>query len=252
LTKASEVLEEFLKFMNERARENHKFLQEKIRDLPIEVVELINDIEDVREKLAELYRRDERVAGYYLMYPALVTVCMSQSYMVFVSLLLGNIPVACYCLRVMIEALECAVYLDLKYRDRKNVFEKARSRDYTSFSPCKLKRNIAKVLGNERLAEALCIYYKHISSFWTHPATRLPLTSKEGTFPSGLLIKIIKALVERGIPPSYAFVIPISYDENDLEDLRELLDLVQAFRESLKQLVDLWFRSVAQAINVSQ
>ncbi|MHA1617260.1 MAG: hypothetical protein ACTSX9_08160 [Candidatus Njordarchaeales archaeon] len=233
------VIDVIIDTLGDVAQKNYEFLRQRVPDVLKEVSDLFQDVFNIQTKMIEFLADNSKLIEYMCVPPATFFVLSPQSDVVLISLLLGHIPMACYSIRMMLEASMCAFLVDMKYGLQKNVFEKAQTNEYLYFSPCRCKDSIAKVLNDNKQAENICNFWKILSSFWVHPIAKLPLVQDE--IPTGLLTNVILDIVKKGSPPSYAISFPMYYDEEDLDYLKDVAEYIAELRKVLKIVFDLWF-----------
>ncbi|MHA1609437.1 MAG: hypothetical protein ACTSUJ_05460 [Candidatus Njordarchaeales archaeon] len=226
------------------SKQNYIFLRNNSAKLLKEIVGLIFDIEEIRSDMYKVYQRRKEVLEYSMMYPAILFIWRPHAANILTSLLLGNILSIYYSIRVMLEALIGAYLLDIKYGIAVNTFRKAETNEFLFFNPCALKDSLANVLQSDALAAKICDFWKLISSFWLHALSRLPkIGSGNEKIPSGIFARILVSFIEKGKPPSYAFTIPTTYTNEDLEELNEILHYTSYLRKLLKQIISKWWIS---------
>jgi len=150
---------------------------------------------------------------------------MPFSYGIFVDLLVGNLPVCFYELRVMLESIaKCYVAelhpdKDLFFENKLLSLEEVLKEEKVSTS--KLLEEFGKMIELEN--EPLKLWGK-ISQDWIHT--------------TGIAKKIVEQVVEKSELPPYALALPMSYSEADLGTVEELGKRVSDFRKILKTTMD--------------
>ncbi|MBE0516414.1 MAG: hypothetical protein IBX41_03335 [Methanophagales archaeon] len=205
-------------------RENDGFLRKKAENAYTEVIELENDAIDYT--ISAVKRKEGRED--YVKRPMsffLQSVLMPYSYAIHTDLLTGNLPVCFMELRLMLESLAKSYIADL--HPNKNLFfetklellEELMGKEKISIS--KLMKDFGKELGLKY--EPLALWGK-LSQEWAHPR--------------GIIKGIVDQLVKKSNPPPYALVIPMSYAEDDLDNINKLSKRISQFRDILKSAVN--------------
>jgi len=245
-------IEFFIKYTKEVMEKNLSFLLEKCSDVLDSCFELLNDIIDYSMLLLPRTSSEEvkkAMLSKYMMYPMLYNVIYPNAQYACVAILQGAIPQAYYCLRTLIEAMAIAVYADthpkLKDLNWDRKIEEKGVRNATLFGiKDSLRKMFTKVFGNKRgneYLELLLHTYESLSA-WIHPVAKIRIESEQSgeEYAAGLLKAIVLTWNKHGIPPSYGILIPMEYNNADVEDLRYLKENIEAVRLSLAILTYVW------------
>ncbi|HIH72361.1 MAG TPA: hypothetical protein HA300_03165 [Thermococcaceae archaeon] len=194
--------------------ENEKFLNKNAKDVYEEVIGLGNDAIDILRIIIEKFKTGEEAIKHPMAFFA-VHVLMPISYGIYVDLLIGNLPACFMELRLMHETM-AKCYLAEKMGQDQEFFGtslEALEKRYTSTS---------KLM--EELGSDFVKLWGKLSENWAHPRG----------ISRGILKHIVDRVVERGIPPSWSIILPTTYTNDDLDDLKELRKRVAEFRKLLK------------------
>lgn len=199
--------------------DNEKFLQKHANGTLDEAVELINDAIDWTRVLTK--GESGKNVSKFAVAIYVLHVFMSASYGLLTNVLLGNLPVCFMELRLMLESLVKCHYADLRYpseeffQTKLKLLDEELNREKMSLS--KLMKDFDQT--------AVTLWGK-LSGGWVHS--------------SGLIDRIVDAVMNRQMTPGYAMVVPIPYDEAEIEDLNELRDCISTFRAIARKVFDEW------------
>jgi hypothetical protein len=203
-------------------RENEKFLLENAEVAYDEIIWLINEAIDYVGFSVNGEKSKENYVGYSMVF-FVHNIIMPFSYAIQTDLLSGNLPVCFMELRLMLESLAKCYLADLKYPDLNSFQEKLellekeiKSKDGKNISKREhdFMEEFDRELGSNRSSIEL---WGKLSQDWVHT--------------KGIVNRIIN---EKSDAPSWAFMIPIKYTNNDLYTIDELGKRVSQFRSLLK------------------
>ena len=201
------------------AKENERFLNRKTKESFEEVVELVNDAIDY----VAFFKIEESATHPMIFFAS--NILMPFSYGILTDLLIGNLPACFYELRIMLESIaKCYIAEshpeeNLFFEDKLLSLEEALKEKGVSIS--KLLKDFGEII--EQDDEPLKLWSK-ISQSWIHT--------------TGIVSNIVKQVIEKSEPPTYALALPMVYSEADLTTIEELGKQVSSFRKILKTTMD--------------
>ena len=215
--------EGFASYVGEVAKENEEFLKRKSKESFGEVVELVNDAIDYVTFFVE--RKKVKESTTHPMIFFVFNILMPFSYGILTDLLIGNLPACFYELRIILESIAKSYIAEL--HPEENLFfeykllslEEALKEKGVSIS--KLLKDFGEII--EQDDEPLKLWGK-ISQSWIHT--------------TGIVSNIVKQIIEKSEPPTYALALPMKYSEADLTTIEELGKHVSSFRKILKTTMD--------------
>ncbi len=248
--KVREALMFWVNYSKDVMIKNMEFLLNRYRNVIDSCYDLFNDVIDIESWIAPNKSMDESkrmgMVIKYLMYPMLIHVIYPNLNFLCIEIMLGAIPQAFYTLRTILEAFVIALYADTK-EELKNLvsYEKVEHESVRNATVFGVKDHILKVLtkvfGDRECREWLKYIlelYQAISA-WVHPVARIKL-DKEKEITAGVLRAIMITVAQRGVPPSYGLVIPMEYDEEDLDNLKHLNEIIKHTRLAITMIAYTW------------
>ncbi|RLG02531.1 MAG: hypothetical protein DRN61_06330 [Thaumarchaeota archaeon] len=241
----------FLNWANNVMKANMEFISKKCKDVLDSCIQLLTDFINIQKWISPIESKRDIMLNRYLMYPMTTNVAYPNLQFVIIAVLLGAIPQAIYTLRTILEGIGIALYADNKDEFKNlNVHQKLEHEKIISVRLTGVKESLIKIaqeITSQEEAEEWINYildvYSQLSA-WIHPIARAYRTRKpkREVFPAGLLRAIILTTGKYGIPPSYGLLIPMEYDEPDIEDLNYLKEMVELTKFSITLLVYIWSR----------
>ena len=221
--------EEFASIIAKVAKENEKFLKKKAKESFEEVVELINDAINYAAFFVERKKVKESTTHPIIFFA--FNILMPFSYGIFINLLIGNLPTCFYELRVILESVvKCYIAElhpeeDLFFEDKLLSLEEVLEK--RGISTSKLLGEFGKMieLGDEPLK-----LWGKISRNWIHTI--------------GIVSNIVRQVIEKSEPPTYALALPMYYGEADLSTIEELGKQISNFRKILKITMDKYIKEL--------
>lgn len=207
-------------------RENEKFLLENAEVAYDEIIWLINEAIDYVGFSVNGKKSKENYVRYSMVF-FVHNILMPSSYAIQMNLLTGNLPVCFMGLRLMLESLVKCYLADLRYPDQ-NLFQKklelleneTKCKDGMKISKREhdFMEEFDKELGLNKSSIKL---WGKLSQDWVHT--------------KGIVKRIIN---EKSDAPSWAFMIPVKYINNDLSVIDELGNRISQFRSLLKATIE--------------
>jgi len=239
----------FLDWTSNVIKANVDFMSRKCKDVLDLCIELLNGFINIQKWTYPVESKKDLMLNRYLMYPMMVNVVYPNLQFVVIAVLLGAIPQAIYTLRTALEAIGIALYADNKAEFKSlNWYQKIEHERIISARLTGVKESLIKIaqeVTNREQAEEWINYildvYSQLSA-WIHPIARAQRTRKREreVFPAGLLRAIMLTTEKYGTPPSYGILIPMEYDEPEIEDLNYFKEMVELTRFSITLLVYIW------------
>ena len=209
-------------FITRVMKENEIFLLENAEETYDEVVSLTNDAIDYVGFSVE---REKRLSMIFFIHHLLIP----SSYAIHTDLLTGNLPVCFMGLRLMLESLAKCYLADLRYPDQSffqkklELLEKEIKRKNDKNIPKREHDFIEEFDGELGLNKKSVKLWGKLSQDWIHT--------------KGIVDRIVKKITEKSDAPSWAFIIPVKYIENDLDTIDELRKRISQFRSLLKDTI---------------
>jgi len=204
----------------ERMKENENFLQSHLEQ--IEIIELINDaIDCVRPKTknADSWIKSSK---HFFLHPIL----LPSSYAINTHLLTGNLPACFRELRFLFESLAFCHYAEKEFPDEEFFIEQLKNYEKIrkSGKPQKTISQLLVNLGEDTgLKSELNQVYGRLSNDWVHTL--------------GFAKKVVDLTSANSQLPSWAWILPIGFDEKDLPTINELNDYIAIFRKLLEKTI---------------
>jgi hypothetical protein len=215
--------EGFASFIANVARENESFLNRKAKESFEEVVELVNDAIDYVTFFIERKKVEESATHPMIFFA--FNILMPFSYGILTDLLIGNLPACFYELRIMLESIAKCYIAELHQEETLFFEDKLLSLEKVleerGISTSKLLGEFGEMveLGDEPLK-----LWGKISRNWVHTI--------------GIVSNIVKQVIEKSEPPTYALALPMKYSEVDLTTIEEFGKQISSFRKILKTTMD--------------
>ncbi len=200
---------------------NEDFLKENAKEVLDEVIyfisnEIINAIFVANKKENLL----NWAMGSYIIY-----VLQPFGFGIYPDLLIGNLPVCFFELRVLLESLVRHYYADIKYPS--HLFFKAKLRlleiDSKKKSTSEIMREVDELLmGKDKCS----LLWHNISREWIHS--------------KGILDKIIGQIIQKGDVPPWGLIIPSPYTKNDISNIKKFKKYLSLFREINNEAIKNW------------
>jgi hypothetical protein len=212
-----------VEYIRSVAQENSEFLLENMKDCYNEVVELIDDAIDFDLQ----FIKNENWNYYYTNFSMVYFgshVLMPMSFALRIDLLVGNIPACFFELRLILESMVKCYWADLCFPEKDNVSNKLQSLEDTI---CK-KKTISRL--HEEMGEDYLALWKDLSREWVHTEGFVKRILKEASKTNGVL--------------AYALASPMSYNETDIDVIKDLCLSVSKFRNLLKETIDRWNKNI--------
>lgn len=149
-----------------------------------------------------------------------------------IDLLLSNIPACFFELRLILESMAKCFWADIQFKEQDSFMEKLQSLE----DKINRKETSTSKLLNE-MGRDYCALYGKLSNEWLHT--------------KGFVEKLLNETLKGDGIPAYALASPISYNETDIDIIRELCASVSKFRALLKETVDRWNREIGKQIKDS-
>jgi len=201
-------------------QENSEFLLTNLGDSYSEVVGLIDDSWNFvisfvkRENWEHYYTQFSRV--YFADH-----ILMPLSFALRIDLLLGNIPACFFELRMILESMVKCFWADTRYREQDHFMEKLQ---------CLEDENNRKNTSTSKLLEEMGHDYV---ALWGS-------LSKEWLHTEGFIRRILGETLSKSGIPAHALAIPMTYNETDIDIIKELHASVSKFRALLKDTINRW------------
>jgi len=227
--------ERYLEDMFKIIRENEKFLYQNAKQIYDEVIELVNDSIDFLGFIVKNREIKARYANWAICFFS-QHVLMPFSCAIYVSFLIGNLPVCFTQLRLLIESLAKCFYADLKFCShlffltKLELLELEMERQNISIS--QLMREIDRIL---KIRTQFLDLWKGLS-YWVHA--------------KGIVERTVSSIVEGKNVPSWALVLPINYSQDDINEIQELGKEITQFREILKNALDSWKQFIKRNLSL--
>ncbi|RLG91268.1 MAG: hypothetical protein DRO36_04585 [Candidatus Hecatellales archaeon] len=241
----------FLNQANNVMKANMDFMFKKCKDVLDSCIQLLSDFICIQKWTFPIESKKDEMLDRYLMYPMMMHVVYPNLQFVIIAVLLGAIPQAIYSLRTALEAIGIALYVDNKDEFKSlDLHQKLERKKIIDVRLAGVKESLIKIaqeITSKEQAEEWVNYildvYSQLSA-WIHPIARAHRTRQREreVFPAGLLRAIILTAGKYGVPPSYGLLIPMEYDEVDIEDLNYFKELVELTEISITLLVYIWSR----------
>ena len=214
-------------------QDNSAFLLANIKDGYNEVVEFIQDAWDFDVLFIKKGNWDYYYNKFSMVYFG-SHVLLPLSFAIRVDLLLSNIPACFFELRLILESMGKCYFSDLRYKEQVHFMEKLESLEKKMNSK-KSKTSISRLL--REMGPDYEALWKRLSEEWLHTES--------------FVRRILEETLRKGDIPAYALASPISYNEADIDIIRELCASVSKFRALLKETVDRWNREIGKQIKDS-
>lgn len=211
----------FIETIKENMQENEDFLHSKARETYAEVVGLVNDAIDY----VSFFVEKKRVADYvkFAVIHYVHQILMPLSYAMVMDLLTTNL-VACFMeLRLMVESLVKCYFADLKYPGKTFFQEKIELLEKEK----KRRKTITNLM--EEYGEEAKDLWKQLSEGWLHT--------------KGIVDRIVEEISSKSELPVWPLVLPITYNDTELDVLEELRRDVSKFRRLQKEVIEDWKKS---------
>jgi len=199
------------------SKENDEFLRKNAKDVYEEVIGLVNDVIDLLSIILEKFKTGEEAVKHPMAFFAL-HVFMPLSYGIYVNLLIGNLPACFMQLRLIHEAMAKCYFVEKIDSSQEHFSIKLEALEQVLKEERISTTKLMKKLGPDFVK-----LWGKLSESWVHPR--------------GILKRVTDSLVERGIPPSWSIILPATYTNDDLDDLKELKKRVAEFRAILKIVI---------------
>jgi len=251
-------LRSWINYAKGTMEENMKFIIDKCKDVIDVKFGVANDVLDIlswispqkdlpNEKRLEMFFK-------YLMYPMILHVAYPNINFLPVAILLGAVSYAFYSLRIALEALVVDLYAncneslkDLPWRLK---LERNSVVNATVFGVKDAIHNIfVSRVGSEEgdeWARFILGLYQQISA-WIHPMAKIKEVStrrNEKVSSEAIAVSILKTVAltfeKWNTPPAYELVIPMNYDEKDLETLGALNIITKYTKATLSVIAYVW------------
>ena len=204
------------------------------QDNPMEeAIKLVNEVVELSYKAyhtdeTKKYRETLLLRSMFL--TALDFIVMPTAYGVFTDLLLGNLPTCFTQLRLIVETLAKALATDYATEFKGisifNAEELERYLEQHKISISKFfDKYFSEIVGEDVASETLKLWSK-LSRDWAHFR--------------GIVKKLRERTAKGTMLPSYSVAIPIEYDEEDEDDLKELGKRIKETRELLHTFFEKW------------
>ncbi|MBC7108977.1 MAG: hypothetical protein H5T41_09400 [Methanomassiliicoccales archaeon] len=203
-------------FICERIKENEEFLNKNAKDVYEEVIGFINDAIDLAVLLAKRLKAEEAITHPLVFFA--MHVFMPMSYGIYVNLLIGNLPACFMELRLIHETMAKCYVAEKVYPGQEDFATKLEALEQVLKEEEISISKLMKELGSDFIA-----LWGKLSEGWVHPR--------------GILKRVTSSFVGKKVPPSWSIVIPMTYTEEDLDDIKELGKRVAEFRALLKTVI---------------
>jgi hypothetical protein len=216
-----------VEYIRSVAQENSEFLLENMKDCYNEVVEFVNDAVDFDLQ----FIKNENWSYYYTNFSMVyfgAHVLMPMSFALRIDLLVGNIPACFFELRLILESMVKCYWADLCFPEQDNVSNKLQSLEDTI---CK-KKTISRL--HEEMGHDYLALWKDLSREWVHT--------------EGFVKRILREASKTNSVLAYALASPMSYNEADIDVIKELCLSVSKFRNLLKETIDRWNKKIESSI----
>jgi hypothetical protein len=217
--------EKHLSYVLEVMRGNEQFLRENARDVYGEIINLVNDAADHREIIFKHPTKEEecvRRAMFYFLNHVLVPLSSA----IWLDALSGNLLVCFIEMRSILEALVTCYLADWRYPDQEFYQERLRLLEDERVEICGKQKRVSisrrmKELGKHLgLEKDFVTLWGTLSGRWVHVR--------------GVMNQVVDQIVDKSDVPPWALIVPVSFAENDMDELGELGKYLAQLRNLLK------------------